>query len=152
MAEAAAGEQGVEAGHGLVDVEVEDDGEVGVGAIDGGFGDLLDLLEVHAPAAALVGEGRGGEAIREDAFAGGECGFDLFMDELGAGGHVEKHFTADVHAVRWRGRGGFCGFVRQWGCRRVREGGGLSRLAASSLVIRALSGWFFRSRRGRQKR
>ena len=75
----------------------------------------------HAAAAALIGEGGGGEAVCEDAFAGGEGGFDLFGDELWQGGHVEEHFAAEVHSVVFWGEedfadlfadGGAAGFAK----------------------------------------
>ncbi len=98
-----AGPEGIESCHGDIGVEIEDDGEVGPGTFDGDFGDAEDGVHGHAAAAALVGEGGGGEAVGNDAFAGGEGGLDVFMDELGARGHVEEHFAVEVHAFVFGG-------------------------------------------------
>lgn len=79
--------------------EIEDEGQVGPEISGCGCRDRHDFIFRYAAASPLIGECTAGEPIGQDGYTGLQCGAYFLIDELGAAGHVEKHFSADVHPL-----------------------------------------------------
>ena len=96
---------GADAGEGGIDVEVEQEEEVGPGGE--GFVAAADFHGIEA-AGTLVGHGGEVVAIKDDDLAGGEGGADEFFDVLLAVAEEEFEFFGGGQAA---GGGGFAEFA-----------------------------------------
>jgi hypothetical protein len=82
---------------GQLDWHVEDEGEVGKAVVDGDAADGENFAFGQSLASGLVGEGRGKEAIGQDALPGGQRRDDDLGHELSAGGHIKEHLASHGH-------------------------------------------------------
>ena len=95
-------QQRVHAQHRGVLVHVEDDHQVGPDLSERDLPDAEDVRDGNAACGALVGEGRGDEAVREHELPRVEGGLDFLAHQLSAAGHIEQHLAADVHVAEAR--------------------------------------------------
>ena len=100
---------------GFFDGRNEEDGEVGLEIAAEAGVEVEDDSGAKLTAAALVSLSGVSEAVADDDFAGGECGSDNFLDDLGAIGEHHGQLGQGRHA------GGFG--VEEQGADLVADGG-----------------------------
>jgi len=88
-------------------------------------GEVYDFIDAETAGVALVCAGAGEPAVEDDAFALLEGGSDAFGPQLGAGGHIQKDFGAEVHLVVGGVEEYLSDLFADGGCAGVAEGDGL---------------------------